>query len=194
MHLQIGAASRPAVGQSVCGDVSVVAPFALGTLFCLADGLGHGPEARVAAEAVCRYASAHAEDPLEAILRGMNAAVAGMRGAAVSVMVIEPAARRLLFAGVGNVELRALARTRIAPPTVPGVVGHGVRRVRVWEYSIDEGDLFVLVSDGISSRFELEPHASLAPQALAELLVAKHHKSHDDASCVAARVSAARNG
>ena len=63
-----------------------------------------------------------------------------------------------------------------------------MRRVRVWEYPIVEGDLFVLVSDGITSRYELEPLSRLEPQALADSLVAKHHKSHDDACAVVARV------
>jgi serine/threonine protein phosphatase PrpC len=190
MHVQLGVASRPAVGQSVCGDVSVIARSAPTTLLCLADGLGHGPEANVAAAAACRYAEAHAAEPLERLLHGMDAALANLRGAAVSVLEIDLAAARARFAGVGNVDLRAVARTGVAPPTGPGVLGRGVRRVRVWEYPIAEGDLFVLVSDGISSRFDLEPMARLGAQALADRIVAQHHKSHDDGSCVVARVAA----
>lgn len=190
MHVGVGVASRPAAGQSICGDMCVIAPFAQGTILCLADGLGHGPEANTAADAVCRYARTHADEPLETMMRGMDAALSGTRGAAVSLLMIEPAVRRAQFVGIGNVELRAVARERIAPPTTPGVVGRGARRIRVWEYPIAEGDLLVLVSDGISSRFELDPLAAMEPQALAEYLVARHHKAHDDASCMVAKLSA----
>ncbi|APR83276.1 Phosphoserine phosphatase RsbX [Minicystis rosea] len=194
MQIQTGVTARPAVGQTVCGDAWSITPFSQGLLLCLADGLGHGPEARTASTTACHYAETHASEPLEAMLHGMNAALAGLRGAAVSVLVLEPVARRALFAGVGNVELRSASRGRIAPPTVPGVVGHGVRRVRVWEYPISEGDLFVLMSDGISSRFELDPISKLEPQALADHLVNKHHKTHDDACAVVARLAGAVRG
>jgi hypothetical protein len=101
---------------------------------------------------------------------------------------LRPAAGRLSFAGIGNVELRALSRAAVSPPTMPGIVGQRMRRARVWEYPLAEGDLFALTSDGIGSRFELEALAHLPPQELAEALVREHHKEHDDASCVIARV------
>jgi phosphoserine phosphatase RsbX len=191
MSLEIGAAWRPAAGHDVCGDVCAIVPCAQGTLLCLADGLGHSPDAQAAAEQVCGYARTRADEPLETMLRGMSAALSGLRGAAVSVLLLLPEARRVLFAGVGNVELRAVSRERIAPPTTPGIVGQRMRSVRVWEYPLAEGDLLVLFSDGISSRFELADLAHLEPQALAEGLVAKHHKTHDDACCVVAKVTAA---
>lgn len=194
MSLQIGSAFRPAAGQDVCGDVCGIFPCAEGTLLCLADGLGHGPDARAAALLACGYARTHADEPLETMLRGMSAALLGMRGAAVSVLVLLPSERRALFAGVGNVELRAVSRERIAPPTTPGIVGQRMRTVRVWEYALAEGDLLVLFSDGISSRFELGDFAHLEPQALAEGLVAKQHKTHDDACCVVAKVVAPSRG
>lgn len=192
MSVQIGAASRPASGQDVCGDVCAVVPCAEGTLVCLADGLGHGPDARAAAEVACGYARARPDEPLQTMLRGMSAALGGLRGAAVSLLVLQPAAGRALFAGVGNVELRAVARERITPPTTPGIVGQRLRPVRVWEYALAEGDLLVLFSDGISSRFELADLADLEPQALAEAILARQHKTHDDACCVVAKVTARR--
>lgn len=47
----------------------------------------------------------------------------------------------------------------------------------------------MLTTDGISSRFDLGALARFDPQALAEALVAQHHKAHDDAACVVARVA-----
>jgi hypothetical protein len=102
-------------------------------------------------------------------------------------MAVCPAERSLRFASIGNVELRALAHTRIAPPTTPGIVGRGLRSVRVWEYPLCDGDLVALITDGISSRFDLGALAHLEPQALANALLRQHHKAHDDASCVVVR-------
>jgi negative regulator of sigma-B (phosphoserine phosphatase) len=188
MSVRVGTAFRPAAGCRACGDVCVVVPFAEGTLLCLADGLGHGDAAHAAAQVACEHARAHAGEGLESILRGMDAALSGMRGAAVSVLAIQPGAGRALFAGIGNVELRAVARERIAPPMCPGIVGRGLRKVRVSEHPLADGDLLVLFSDGISSRFDLDELAHLEPQALAEGVVARHHKAHDDACCMVAKI------
>lgn len=190
MRVVVGSAQRPVASETMCGDQHVIAPRGEGVLLCLADGLGHGPAAYAASAAACEHARAHADEPLEALIRGMNAALVGTRGAAISLVVVEPELRRVCFVGVGNVELRTVSRANIAPPTTPGIVGQGLRKVRVWEYGLAEGDLLVLMSDGISTRFGLETFAHLQPQALAEALLATHHKSHDDACCVVARVVA----
>jgi phosphoserine phosphatase RsbX len=189
MQVVVGSAQRPVMGETVCGDSFVVAPFEGGTLLCLADGLGHGASAHAASDAACRHAKEHAGTALEALIRSIDRLLRGTRGAAVSLLSFS--AQRVQFVGIGNVELRAVARTRIAPPTMPGIVGQGVRKVRVWEYPLAEGDLFVLMSDGISTRFELSELAHLAPQPLADALLAAHHKSHDDACCAAARIASA---
>lgn len=188
MEVQIGSAQRALGSETVCGDSFVVAPIAQGTLLCLADGLGHGPAAFLASDTACRYVLEHADMPLEALMRGIDGALRGTRGAAVSILTLT--AQRARFIGVGNVELRAHARARIAPPTQPGIVGQGLRPMRVWEYALAYGDLFALVSDGITTRFNLEELAHLAPQAIAAEILAKHQKSHDDACCVIARAMA----
>ena len=190
LSLEVGSAWRPVAGYSACGDVCAVVPSASGTLLCLADGLGHGDAAHAAAQVACDHARAHEGEALEPLLRGMDAALSGTRGAAVSLLAIQPGARRALFAGVGNVELRAVARERIAAPTLPGIVGRGLRKVRVWDNPLAEGDVLVLFSDGISSRFDLDALvlAHLAPQALAEALLAGYNKAHDDASCMVAKL------
>jgi negative regulator of sigma-B (phosphoserine phosphatase) len=189
--VSVGTARRPAVGQTVCGDVSVVVASAHGTLVCVADGLGHGADASKAATLACDYARENANTPLDALLRGMDRALGSTRGAAVSVILADASQARLQFVGTGNVELRTIARTPIAPPSMPGIVGRGLRSVRVWEYALAEKDLLVLLTDGVSSRFELGGFSHLDPQALAEAVVAKHHKTHDDACCVAVRVGTA---
>lgn len=187
MQVLIGSAHRAIGNETVCGDSFIAVPIEQGLLLCLADGLGHGPAAFAASDAACRYVQAHADMPLEALMRGIDAALRGTRGAAVSILTL--AAQRARFIGVGNVELRAHARVRIAPPTQPGIVGQGVRKLRVWDYAIAYGDIFALLSDGISTRFNLEELAHLPPQALAEELLARHRKSHDDACCVVARLA-----
>jgi hypothetical protein len=189
MQVVVGAARRAASGQTVCGDSYTVVRRDRGVLVCVADGLGHGPAAMDASEAACRHARENERAPLDALMLGIDAALRGSRGAAVSLLAIDADARRIRFAGVGNVELRALARAPIAPPNVPGIVGQRVRNVRVWEYALADGDVLALASDGISHRFDLGALVRLDPQSMAETIVADHHRAHDDACCVVARAA-----
>ncbi len=189
MPIGVGSAQRPAAGEIVCGDACAVVALEHGTLLCVADGLGHGPSAKEAADAACDHVRAHAGDPFEVLLRGVDRALAGSRGAAVSLLSLEPAHERVIFAGVGNVELHAIARAHVSSPTSPGILGRGVRSVRVWQHLLADGDLFALTSDGVSTRFDLQSLAHLSPQAIADALVAGFHKKHDDASCMVARVA-----
>ena len=191
MPIAAGSAQVAAAGESVCGDACVIVATARGTLLCVADGLGHGPSAREAADLACAHVRAHADDPLDALLRGVDRALAGSRGAVVSVLALDPGAGHASFAGVGNVELHAVSRTRIASPTTPGILGRGLRHVRVWEHALSPGDLLVLTSDGLENHFDLQALSHLAPQAIADALVAGFHKKHDDATCAVARVTAA---
>lgn len=185
----VGRAHGVAAGETVCGDSAAVVTSAHGTLLCVADGLGHGPNARAAADVACAHVVANPDKPFEALLRDLDRVLAGTRGAALSLLTLEPADGRVLFAGIGNVELHALSRAHIASPTTPGILGRGIKSLRVWEHPLADGDLFVLTSDGISSQFDLASLAHLEPQTIAETIVAGFHRKHDDASCVVARVT-----
>jgi serine/threonine protein phosphatase PrpC len=63
-----------------------------------------------------------------------------------------------------------------------------MRKVLATSHKLHNGDLLVLFTDGISSRFVLEHFRALEAQPLADSLLAAHAKAHDDASCVVLRV------
>lgn len=191
MPVSVGVAQGIAAGESVSGDASVVVPFARGTLLCVADGLGHGPNARIPADMACAHVAAHPDTSIDVLLREIDKALFGTRGAVLSLLSIEPAAGRVIFAGVGNVEMHAAARAHIASPTTPGILGRGIKNLRLWEHPLADGDLFVLTSDGVAHDFDLQAMAHLDPQTIADAIVAGFHKKHDDASCLVARVTAA---
>jgi hypothetical protein len=46
----------------------------------------------------------------------------------------------------------------------------------VWDFPLANGDILVLLTDGISSRFELEEFVRLELTVLAEELLGRHHK------------------
>jgi serine phosphatase RsbU (regulator of sigma subunit) len=186
--LLIAAASRPYPGEVVNGDAWAVAWHGPGCRVALVDGLGHGPEAATAARAaLAALAAQPALAPVEA-LAVCHRALAGTRGAAISVVHIDPDADRLSFAGVGNVEVQLWQAGR-ARRLLPwrGIVGVARPRPRP-EYLALAGDwLLLLHTDGVSSHLALEevlPVAAPGLQAVADAVLARWGRATDDATVV----------
>jgi hypothetical protein len=191
--VRVGAASRPRPGETANGDDWAAGWDGAACRITVVDGLGHGPAAAAAARAALAALAAHpALGPADAV-RACHAALAGTRGAALAVARIEPAARRLTFAGVGNVEGRlwpAGPAGRAERPIVyRGIAGAALPSVRAFEFALEAGWLLVLHTDGVSARFDIDqvpPDARSDPQALAEAVLARWGRPTDDATVVAA--------
>ncbi|MFH8801843.1 SpoIIE family protein phosphatase [Streptomyces sp. NPDC017936] len=150
-----GGVNIPFAGAEHSGDAwtSVRAGDRLTLL--LADGLGHGPEAARASTAAVEelHRSAHL-GPSE-VLRRLDGALRGTRGAAVALAQLDLRAGRLRFAGMGNVG----ARLREGDSwrhllSRPGIVGaHRPATLPETEVVWAADRMLVLHSDGLPSRW-----------------------------------------
>src|SRR5690606_3467345 len=112
------------------------------------DGLGHGPSAHEAAEAVAR---AVGDPPIEEVLERCAASVRGTEGAVAGIVVIDPVAEELTWGGIGNVEgvlwrADGLHRERLVVPG--GILGRDVP-LRSRSVPLLPGDVLLLSTDGI---------------------------------------------
>lgn len=187
VNVTIGSAGRPRPGEADCGDQWTVLSDGPRHLAVLADGLGHGPLAALAARAVVSFVTAHASEPLAPIVWSCHRAVSHTRGAALALLRIDPQREEATFVGVGNVELAALSEDRVRPVPVPGVVGGRLRKVTEMRMGLSAGDLLVLYTDGISSRFDPRELQGMDAGVAARALIASHAKEHDDAACIVVR-------
>lgn len=185
--MDVGTAQLPAEGETVCGDAMMVIKRDPRWLFVVVDGLGHGPHANTAATAFCEYVETHVDEPLELMLHGADKAVSSTRGAAAMIARVDKRAATIEVAGVGNVAMRAWSKDRFQPLPMRGVLGRGIRNVRVFRYTIVAGDLFALYSDGISGSFDIDTIKHQDASTIANAILAGHRKAHDDATCVVAR-------
>ena len=64
-----------------------------------------------------------------------------------------------------------------------GVLGGAYRPARAQSLDFAVGDLLVMHTDGVRSRFDLAPLRSLPPDELARAVVSTHGKTTDDAAC-----------
>ena len=187
----LGITLRPMLSEVWCGDLAAAWTIDGRVVLCMIDGLGHGEQAAVAALAALTYFSEHWSWDGIALLRGCDRAISHSRGAALAVAAIDPEARSLTFAGVGNIRLVATGkqctRNLLA---IPGIVGAGRLQVRPEILPLDGMTCVIMVSDGIESSLNLSGcPCSLFDdmEALASAIVNGWGRGHDDAGVIAWR-------
>ncbi|MCS6883118.1 MAG: SpoIIE family protein phosphatase [Oscillochloridaceae bacterium] len=192
MDVEWGASNRPKQGQEISGDAYVIEPFSPhGLAVSLIDGLGGGEGAAFAARsAAAVIRSAPAQDPAELIQRA-HLALRGTRGVVMAVLSYNLQQRSVSFVGVGNIGVQVYSAVPIKPISKNGIVGYRLPSLLKLAYSYHPGDTFVLYTDGISSDFiqSTAPESAEDPQSLAESIVRRYAKDHDDASVVVVRIN-----
>jgi negative regulator of sigma-B (phosphoserine phosphatase) len=180
-------------GEHESGDLHVVAPFDGGALVAAIDGLGHGPEAAVAARNAAESLHRDRTQPVTELLARCHQGLRGTRGAVITIASFDARANTMSWAGVGNIEgtlLRADpgdGRPRESVMLVGGVPGHQLPAVRSNELPVSPGDTLVLATDGVRGGYLDLVDIGDPPQQLADQLLSEYGKSTDDALVLVAR-------
>jgi len=188
-----GVATLTLPGERESGDLHLVKPVRAGVLVSVVDGLGHGAAAAAAARAAVAALNRHAQESVLPLLQRCHQALAGTRGAVVSVALFDRADGSMTWLGVGNVEgvlLYADAgerRGRERLVTRGGIVGSELPPLRAEVLAVAPGDTLILATDGIQSGFADELTVDAPPQQLADQILARSGKSTDDALVLVAR-------
>jgi len=187
-------ASRARPGETESGDRCVVATQADGALLAVADGLGHGAEAAVAAELAVRTVERHSSEPLVEIVKRCHQSLLPTRGVALSLARWEARDRVLTWIGVGNVDGLLLNGQGGKAPVSHrlvlrgGVVGARLPTLLVSPVVVSGGGLLILATDGIAGGFETGLDLSRQPKILADQILARHSRNSDDATVLVARI------
>ncbi|TDR73888.1 SpoIIE family protein phosphatase [Paludibacterium purpuratum] len=189
--LDCGVAFSALDGAADCGDHYLLAPFTQGMLIAAVDGLGHGPEASLAAQIAVATLARHAGSPLAAQIAYCHEALRKTRGVAMSAANLDTQAGLLEWIGVGNVDgvvLRARKETGSAS-LLPrgGVVGYRLPPLRVCRLEVFPGDVLIFTTDGVASSFQQDLSRDEAAQTLADRILARHGKQTDDALVLVTR-------
>jgi negative regulator of sigma-B (phosphoserine phosphatase) len=175
------------------GDLHVVALLSRGALIAVIDGLGHGPEAAVAAKEAAMILRANAELPMRELIERCHEGLRKTRGAVMSIASLDLRSSTIEWCGVGNVEgvlLRARGtaeRRSEAIGTRGGVVGYRLPPLHVSTVAVAVRDVLVLATDGIRGGFTDGVDVDLEPQAIADAVFASHAKGSDDALVLVVR-------
>lgn len=189
-----GGISLPVAGEVASGDGWAIEAGGERVALIVVDGLGHGPEAAVAARAALAAFGQRGDRDAEATLALVHDRLRPTRGAAAVVAIFEPRRERCTFCGVGNIALsiRAGGASRSAV-SLGGILGHQVRRFQSFSYPFVRGALCIAHTDGIGTRWDLATYAGLEvrhPALVCAALFRDHRRERDDATVVAIRHAA----
>ena len=187
----MGALCIPKPGETICGDAWGVTHDPRGATFMLADGLGHGPDASLAATSAVDVLARNAGAPPLRILELAHARLRPTRGAALAVIRHDATRGEITFVGVGNIGACVIdATSRRAMVSHNGIVGHNVQKSQEFTYPWPRGALMIAYSDGIETQWDLAGFPGLLdrhPAIIAAMLFREHARGRDDIGIVVAR-------
>jgi anti-sigma regulatory factor (Ser/Thr protein kinase) len=182
--------TRAIAGETACGDACVAIPWSRGMLVALADGLGHGEKAALAARTFIECVRADPEPSLADMFERAHRVLVRTRGAVAAVARFDVERRSVELASIGNVAafvLRSGGERPVHPLAIPGVLGSAYRSVRSQALDFGTGDVMVMHSDGVRSRFDLSTIQGATAQRAADDIVRLAAKLSDDACCIVVR-------
>lgn len=179
---------RPHPDEHKSGDDAGVVRVGSGAVAVVADGLGHGPLARIAARAAVRTVLSDPKADPVTLLERCDRELRGTRGAAVGIARVD---RDEITVAIGG-NIRGLL---VGPDqsdrllSVPRILGSRVvgRRFREMRRPF-VGATLLLASDGVSERGLPRSHPAQGwPLSLAAHLMHRHGRANDDVTVLALR-------
>ena len=176
-----------APGETVSGDAWDMRLDDGKAAVIVADGLGHGPVAAEAAgEALKAFASLRGTPAT--VLERAHPLMRGTRGAAVTLVEVDPQAGSITYAGAGNISGRVISgvgdRSLMSQH---GTLGVQIRKLQDVAAPWPEHAVLVLHSDGLLTRWSLQDDGALLqcdPAVIAGWLLRDFTRGHDDVTVV----------
>lgn len=183
---------RPFPGELSSGDDAVFVRGDETLLLAVADGLGHGREARAASAAAIDAVAAAPTLALPELVQRCAAAVEGTRGVVLALVRLHLVTRQLERVGVGDVRTLLLAPGRLesfpgSPGLLSGRQGERPRAARQTADQLSPHGALLLFTDGLRSAAAPAPGPAGEPMALAHDLAVRFGRDTDDLLVLAAR-------
>ncbi len=188
--VRIGAVAVPFGTETMSGDgwAALLRPGF--SCYFMADGLGHGHMASLAAAVALKSFAATAQKGTRDILLSAHTALVPTRGAALAVAQIDHAAGVLRYSGSGNIAAQILtngqARNLVS---MNGTPGHSMGSVQEFTYEWKPETMLLMHSDGLGTRWSLADYPGLArrhPSLIAAVLFRDFSRRRDDATVLVA--------
>jgi anti-sigma regulatory factor (Ser/Thr protein kinase) len=184
--LRFGVSQTALHGETLCGDGWALANKDTTWSFLMVDGLGHGEAASMAAAAAVQAFVAQPLGEPAALMVDLHQAMMGTRGGAVALARVDTAQGTLRFAGIGNIAASLLTmESARGLASHPGIVGAQFRRAQAFDFGDIIGQLLIMHSDGLQSRWRMSDYPGLLqrhPAVIAAVLHRDFSRGRDDAT------------
>jgi len=146
-------------GQSISGDMYIIKKTDIGVLIGVVDGVGHGTEAAAAADLAVSTLSEHADESLITLAKLCHERLKGTRGAVMALAAINQSEGTLTWLSIGNVEGVLIRSDPQSSPVCEnivkrsGVVGYRLPPIYASVFSISNGDIIILSTDGVREDY-----------------------------------------
>jgi anti-sigma regulatory factor (Ser/Thr protein kinase) len=191
---QFGAICVALAGEIECGDIWRIADHGTTLSVMVADGLGHGAPAAVAARAAARVFGERPFDEPAKVMQNLHEGLIMGRGAVAACAHLQVEAARVEYAGIGNIYGALVGKERSrGMVSYNGTLGVQAQRTRQFTYEWPREEIVIMHSDGLSARWNLSEHPGLFshhPAIIAAVLYRDMARKRDDATVVVVRYSA----
>jgi anti-sigma regulatory factor (Ser/Thr protein kinase) len=192
--LRLGVSQHSLHHDPACGDVWHLSLDGPNLSALVIDGLGHGEDAERAARAGEQaFALAPFASPVW-LLEDIHQAMLGTRGGALAIAQFNGHLDTLTFTGIGNIGACLIAPDKSrGMASHPGIVGGQYRKAQPFEYAHVNGQLLIMYSDGLQSRWNLQDYPGLVhrhPAVIAAVLHRDFCRGRDDATVLVVALEA----
>ncbi|VVM56432.1 hypothetical protein PS645_01029 [Pseudomonas fluorescens] len=181
---RMGVSQHSLHDDPACGDVWHVAFDGARISALVIDGLGHGEEAERAARAGEEVFALAPFTSATLLLEDIHHAMIGTRGGALAITQFDGDNDALRFVGIGNIGACLIAPDKSrGMASHPGIVGGQYRKAQPFDYANVNGQLLIMYSDGLQSRWNLQDYPGLVhrhPALIATLLHRDFCRGRDD--------------
>lgn len=192
---EIGVVCLPKQGEEVSGDTFASQRVGDRQILMVADGLGHGPLAAQASLEAVRVFHDHTQSDPATIMTAMHAALRSTRGAAVAIADVNLQEQTVQYVGVGNIagsllDTGLMTERSTSMVSHNGTVGFEMRKVQTFTYPWQPGNLLIMHSDGLGTRWRLDRYPGLInqhPSLIAGILYRDFNRGRDDVTVLVAR-------
>lgn len=189
--LDFGAVSVPKAGEEICGDAWTCVRLADKSLCMVADGLGHGANAAIAARRALEVLAEHRNKPLTEIVAQAHQALRTTRGAALALAELDHVQDCVRFCGVGNIAGAIIAGdAKRQLVSLNGTAGIEARKISEFSYPWRDESTLIMHSDGLTGRWDLGAYPGLTrrdPNLIAAVLYRDFSRNRDDATVLVAK-------
>lgn len=180
------AIAQPLHPNEPCGDAWAVVENENRLMAIVADGLGHGVDAALAANTAVAIFRKHAASGPAEIVEVIHNGLRATRGAAIGVAEIDRNTKTVRYCGIGNVAARILdGSTSRQLMSHNGTAGAQLRKIEEHRYPWPERGSLVMHSDGIVTHWSLDTFPGILqrhPALIAAALYRDFRRVNDDVS------------